>query len=367
MFVNVKARVFTDATGVYTEMPALLTPSGVLEPLVDYFLVRDDRSINWMIKTVRAVRMFLEYLHANPGENDPRQLFVNFAQRLYTGTANRDTGLDSSGLCWRRRSAQDARHIIIHLSDFLDWLSETRPVLTTVNRGYAGSAYDQLVDEKAYQYRRNKAFLGHLWDRFISRVNGHRVRARRLPIVQSGNPPAFPEERFMDLLLKGFKVCGHYDYRSMLITLLLHGGGFRESEPFHLYVGDVHSVANPPNENRAVVRIHHPTYGAAPADWLDALGLPKLGTRAAYLAERYGLVPRTELMDCRGAGWKGGMHDGLYYKETHWFPLKYGELFFTSVAALPRTGSLHLSSSPLRVHQSEMRASRRNVLPAAIS
>lgn len=35
MFVTVKARVYTDATGVYTEIPTLLTPAGVLEPLLD--------------------------------------------------------------------------------------------------------------------------------------------------------------------------------------------------------------------------------------------------------------------------------------------------------------------------------------------
>ena len=47
MFVTVKARVYTDATGVYTEIPALLTPAGVLEPLRDYCLARShDRKLD---------------------------------------------------------------------------------------------------------------------------------------------------------------------------------------------------------------------------------------------------------------------------------------------------------------------------------
>ena len=92
MFVTIKARVYTDSSGVHTELPALLTPAGVLEPLLDYCLYRShDRSLSWMSKLTRSVRMFLEYLHFNPAENDSYRLFQNFAQRLYTGTFDRDS------------------------------------------------------------------------------------------------------------------------------------------------------------------------------------------------------------------------------------------------------------------------------------
>ena len=36
MFVTVKARVYTDATGACTDLPVLLTPAGVLEPLLAF-------------------------------------------------------------------------------------------------------------------------------------------------------------------------------------------------------------------------------------------------------------------------------------------------------------------------------------------
>jgi hypothetical protein len=46
MFVTVRAKVYTDATGVSTELPVLVTPAGVLEPLLDYCLYRShDRSL----------------------------------------------------------------------------------------------------------------------------------------------------------------------------------------------------------------------------------------------------------------------------------------------------------------------------------
>ena len=111
----------------------------------------------------------------------------------------------------------------------------------------------------------------------------------------------------------------------MLITLLLHGAGFRESEPFHLYICDV--FPDPANPSQAKVLIHHPSFGGAPADWRDERGKPCKGNRAQYLAQQFGLVPRTEVMDRRHAGWKGGTHDAAYYKQAHWFLPEYGEWF----------------------------------------
>jgi site-specific recombinase XerD len=327
MFVTVKARVRSDATGIYIDLPALMTPVGVLEPLLDYFLYRShDRSLAWMSKVTRSVRMFLEYLQSNPGERDTYRLFQNFAQRLYTGTFDRATGLDPSGLCWAPRSPQDASHIVTHLTDFFDWLGEMRPEAARVNPRYAGAAFDRQTDEVAYQFRRSKAFLGHTWAANVSPAEtGHRVRSQRLPKVEKGEPPAFPEERFEELLTRGFNTAGRQDYRGMLITILLHGAGFRESEPFHLYISDV--FPDPVDPRHAKVLIHHPNHGAAPADWRDDRGKPRKGNRADYLVQQFGIVPRTEVMDRRHAGWKGGMHDAPYYKQAYWFLPEYGEWF----------------------------------------
>jgi integrase len=270
--------------------------------------------------------MFLEYLQSNPAERDTYRLFQNFAQRLYTGTFDRETGLDPSGLCWAPRSPQDALHIVTQLTDFFDWLGEMRPEAALVNPRYAGGAFDRQADEAAYQFRRSKAFLGHTWVANASPIEmGHRVRGQRLPKVEGGEPPAFPEERFEELLAKGFRAAGRQDYRGMLITLLLHGAGFRESEPFHLYISDVFPDLTSPRQ--AKVLIHHPSHGAAPADWCNEKGKPRKGTRTEYLAQQFGLMPRTEVMDRRHAGWKGGIHDAAYYKQAYWFLPEYGEWF----------------------------------------
>ncbi|WP_256671995.1 gamma-mobile-trio recombinase GmtY [Pseudomonas sp. SG-MS2] len=325
--MSVKARVYTDATGVHTELPVLLTTAGVLESLLDYCLYRvHDRSLAWMMKVTRAVRMFLEYLQSNPAERDSFRLFQTFAQRLYTGTFNRETGLDPSGLCWAPRSPQDASHIITHLSDFFDWLGEIRPEAAKMNPHYSGGAFDRQVDEAAYQYRRSKAFLGHTWAANATPAEtGRSIRSQRLPKVEREEPPAFPEERFEEFLFRGFRVAGRQDYRGMLITLLLHGAGFRESEPFHLYIQDV--FPDPSHPNQAKVLIHHPSHGYAPTDWRDERDQPCKGNRAQYLAQQFGLAPRTDLMNRHHAGWKGGTHDAAYYKLAYWFLPEYGELF----------------------------------------
>ena len=164
-------------------------------------------------------------------------------------------------------------------------------------------------------------------------MGGERILRRdRVPCTRSAlakgrneRSPGLPGGAHRRTVGKGFCTAGRNDYRGMLITLLLHGGGFRESEPFHLYISDV--FPDPANPRQAKVLIHHPSHGAAPADWHDERGKPRKGNRAEYLAHHFGLVPRTEVMDCRHAGWKGGTHDAAYYKQVYWFLPEYGEWF----------------------------------------
>lgn len=335
MFVTLKCKLFTDDSGAFTEIPGILTPAGWLEPALDYCLHHSiNRSPNWMVKVNRSIGLFLEYLAANPNEKDSYQLFQNFAQRLYIGTFDRVSGLDPSWLCWRPRSATQARTIIRHLTDFFDWLNQKRPASAVINPHYSGNIFDRIADEAAYQYRRDRAFLGHTWLAHLDSgdparpATAHFLRARRSPKVETNSPPAFPDERFLELLTKGFVVGGKENFRDMLITLLLHGSGFRYSEPFHLYVED---VLLEPGSKQARVQIHHPSDGYAPKceELQDEHSNKKTSNRMAYLGERYGLTPRHMLLDSHAAGWKGNILDGKWYMRAYWFVPKFGELFLT--------------------------------------
>ena len=115
-----------------------------------------------------------------------------------------------------------------------------------------------------------------------------------------------------------------------MITLLLHGGGLRESEPFHLYVSDV--AIDPQNPKSALVRLYHPERGRAPADFIDPLSRKYIeADRETYLRTKWGLEPRNLVSGRFHAGWKDLLlTDGVAnYAQVHWFPSAWGELFLS--------------------------------------
>ncbi|MBL8280263.1 MAG: site-specific integrase [Pelomonas sp.] len=326
MFVSVKLRVLLDSSGSSVDVPGLLTPGGLFSPLLDYFLDRQlARSLSWMDKVSRSVRLFLEYMQANARE-EGRTMFANFAKRLYSGTLDETTGVDTSGLYWRPRRSADASGIITDLTLFLDWVGQNSRVAAGLNPLVPASGVERRWNEAARCYRRERALLGHLWSaKDDERAQTRRVRPKPSPATRPSEPPAFPEHRFADLISHGFRVGDRIDHRGICITLLLHGAGFRASEPFHLYVEDV--VPDPKDPTSALVRIHHPSDSPAPVSWTDALKRPKRGTRAVYLLERYGLKPRDKLTTSAKAGWKGGWCDAPYFMEARWFEPAYGRRF----------------------------------------
>jgi hypothetical protein len=339
MFVStvVAGRVFTDESGIYYEVPVLLTAQGPVDVLLDYLIEHwDARSPDWMVKVTASVRLFLAYLDVHATYPDEQAIFQNFRQRLLTGTVTAATGEDPSGLWWSARGQKNSTRIIRHLTDFFEWWASKGAGKHNPAETWRGSQYDRRLAEAAYKYRRNKAFLGHTWSTFeeTSRKPGDRAtrgKGHSPPNVEREAAPSFAEDRILDLVLKGFKVGRRYNYRDMLITLLLNGAGFRVSEPFHLYLWDV--MEDPAKAGQALVLINHPAWGNAPPDpnWLEPSGRQRQGCRTEYLAERFGLSPRDWGLSTSAAGWKGGMHEsqlGGYYKQAYWFVPEFGELFW---------------------------------------
>ncbi|MDF1484116.1 MAG: site-specific integrase [Alcaligenaceae bacterium] len=334
---TVTGRVFTDETGIHYEVPVLLTPEGPVDILIDYLIDHwDGRSPQWMVKVTASVRLFLEYLEAHSTYLDEQAIFQNFRQRLLTGSVNAATGSDDSGLWWKAQGPENTRRILTNLTDFFGWWAKRNPGKATPAPLPRTSRYDLRLAEAAFMYRRNQAFLGHTWSTFeeASRKPGNHAVTNKwhaTPRSEKETEPSFPEDRVLDLVLKGFKVGERYNYRDMLITLLLNGAGYRESEPFHLYLWDV--TEDPHQKNSALVLIHHPAWGNAPKDpsWRDATGQLRNGRRVEYLAERFGMAPRDWGLSTSAAGWKGGMHEkqfGGYYKQAYWFVPEFGELFW---------------------------------------
>lgn len=327
MFASVvlPRRVYNDNSGSFYEIPVLHTTEGYVDRLIDYTIEHRAKSTAWKRKLVFAVQLLLEYMYANPSERNSDLLFQNFATKLQTGTFDPETGHDPSRLGWVPRTPTDVQQLINLISDFLDRLAKDNPGIVNANPRNQVSPGDIAMQECAQFYRRKYAVLGHLWkppsDLASTKRRAHIKRSSKV----AGEPPAFPEDRFDELMDRGFTVGGRVNYRDQAITLLMHGAGFRISEPMHLYIGDV--TRDPKNHLRALVRLHHPTMGDAPPDLLNERGVPIRCKRDVYLQQKYGLVPRGDLMSKKEAGWKGVALDERYYMRPYWFRPDYAEQF----------------------------------------
>jgi hypothetical protein len=185
------------------------------------------------------------------------------------------------------------------------------------------SPHDKLCALAGFIYKRDRALLGHLWQGDSGGSYGS--LGIKYGKVGIGDPPAFPEEYFDDLINHGYRIGNKYDLRGILGVTLMDGAGFRASETMHLFTSDVRP--DPENPKSALVRIHHPQFGEAPTDWKDFAGNRIVGNRTEYLESRWGLVPRNRINSKLHAGWKGGLLDGKYYKQAHWFLPERGEMF----------------------------------------
>ena len=340
-FSVVRGRVITDSTGVSVDMPVLMGPDGPVLPLVDYCL-SVHRSLAWQEKLIRAAKLFLEYLEVNTirGEEEWR-IFRNFSYAILNGTIDRETQEDPSGLYWAGIDVRDANFMITQLSDWFEWMGfEESQRAAKFNPLYQGNDYDKKIRQKAYEYRRSKAFLGHAWSGKPRVSQARLIRGERQPKVFPKQPPKFPEENFEELLLKGFNVAGKYDYRDILITLLMFGGGLRVSEPFHLYMADVQPHWEDPSV--AFVAVHHPSLGNAPNHWKNNSG--HRGSRREYLSANFGLPVRNLSLGMHHAGWKHPALDDHWFMQVHWFPEEYGrwflrvwERYLSQVSTIPRS------------------------------
>ncbi|RYZ81469.1 MAG: site-specific integrase, partial [Proteobacteria bacterium] len=327
MFISVIVpwKIYTDNSGSYYEVPVLFSENGHFDSLLNYCIKNSDRKKAWLRKLVFNVQLFLEYMHANPHEQNSELLFQNFASKLQNGTFDPQTGHDPSRLGWRARSPYEAQQIITRLSNFLDWVVTKNPGIVNVNPRVPMTALDKATRDCAETYRRKHSLLGHLWKAPSgAEATKRQVSAKAGPKV-TGEPPAFPDDRFEELMERGFTVGGRTNYRDQAITLLMHGAGFRVSEPMHLYIGDV--TRDPKNYLKALVRIHHPVLGYAPDDLLDERGHPVRCRRKEYLQRKFGLASRVDIMSKKEAGWKGVVLDEKYYIQPYWFKPDYAEWF----------------------------------------
>jgi len=330
----VRMRLVTDNTGAHVVLPVIVTEGGPLLPLVRYMRSPQARAgRSSQEKLVHVVGLLLDFMAANHDcfEN-PADLFAAFVERLYTGTVSPD-GEDPSGLYWTAKSTVSVKQLVGVLSRFSDWLADNEGA-TPLNPWREATAAEQRLAWAAWHHRKNRAFLSHTMSRDTARLEMSRARnvaLKKAPVVDRDAAKYFPEDQIENLLFQGFIVPGErksrliqerLNLRDILITMLMHYGGLRMSEPFHLYVQDV--IADPLDPNAVLVRVYHPSEGLAPPDWKGADGKPlKNLMRRDYLRGKYQLQPRNEYWKTEAlyAGWKGGTLDNeTKFMQVFFFP-----------------------------------------------
>ena len=292
-----------------TELPALVTESGLIISHLRYLAFNHARSQSWITKSVHALKLLIRWIQANDGEFDSVvKLLQSFVSALSTGTIDYEQVNDPMGLCWQPRQPVEVNNILRQVTQYTDWLEQQKGFEESrVNPWRKATDYEQRLVWCAFYHKKDNVFLSHLMTRegaMETIAKARQVTGPKVPRVQKERVFRFPEGRIDDFLYKGM-VRSHthelmpeserLDWKNIAITLLMHYGGLRISEVFHLYTCD---ISLDPNDRKAAqVKVYHPAYGQSPD--------PCYANRKEYL-EAMGMKPRhTYSFNSRlFAGWK---------------------------------------------------------------
>jgi len=327
---KVVADVVQDRSGIATQIPVVLTDEGVLESVLDYVLSLhlNGTSLSTINKHIQSIILLIEFMDANHSMfSNPEELFAVFVRRLYSGTVG-DDGLDPSCLYWIPATTGTVSRHIGHLTSFTNWMAD-KGLGKEFNILQSATKHEERIQYAAW-FRRNRSnFLGHIKDKSISNtVKRARSIKGRTPLAKTDDDAiAFPAKRFEEFYMQGVGGAKgpRIALRDKLILLLIQGAGFRVSEALLLWVTDVFEDPNDPDS--AIVRIYNEIDGKAPEDWKSRKGIK---TRKAYLQEKFGRLPRQEVLGTQHLGWKSKVVDHKDgYLEARFFPTEYGRVFMT--------------------------------------
>jgi len=311
-------------------------------PLIRFFVERGVGSrLSYQRSHVASVMLLLDHL-ASQGvaiENAEETALQKFVDDLAIGTIA-DDGHDPSGLYWRPISMESVASHLSRVTAFSDWLVKrmgNRPL----NPWRAASAEEKIFALRRFDHRANAALLSHAaYRRNEARAtNVARVVKAPRPAATFDDVRALSADGFKRLIEKGWarpasqgaSLARRYRLRDLLICILLHGGGLRVSEAFHLFAGDVQP--DPDQPGHALVWLFHPERGEAP----DEVGGP-WRDRQHYLADRWKRRPRTQEVSRFKAGWKNLALTDNRRQATRvwWYPSFWGQVFWRLFGAYLR-------------------------------
>ncbi|MCG9624520.1 site-specific integrase [Vibrio mediterranei] len=278
--------------------PALFTESGLLISHLRFLHENRYKSQSWLERNTFAVELLLKYIERQLSSfSSATDLLRAFVEALQFGTIQ--DGRDCSSLFWSPRRNEDVNVLLHHITDYCDYLDTIYGTdLPKLNPLRKATHAEERLQWCAYYRRHSRSFFNHLAKLSQPQLSFVRkVRGPERQLVDVEDVYRFPEDRIQDLLFHGFvSASGEPDYCSQLILMLMHFGGLRLSECFHIYT---HDVNLDPKTYSAIVSVFHPSDGDSP----DAF----FSNRREYLASKYRLQPRNDFPRSHRlfAGWKG--------------------------------------------------------------
>lgn len=265
---------------------------------------RDLQRRNWspekVYGAVAAIGRLYDYytLKFSGATLEPRQqrtMFQQFAEARLRGTIHPDGALDPGGLNWHRVRFRTVKKDIAYLTEFSRWLTDNFGFssLNPLEEKYASTIRDSYETE----VRMSTDLLAHLLPAKSERTTRPQFELHNNTGAHFTDiPKSFPASKVVELINAAPNL------RDKMAYLLMGFGSLRISEAVHVFLEDAFGVFR--DTGAANVRLGHPAEGYY--EWADGQSRPRCGTRAEFLMEMYGRVPRTEMEGMEFyAGWKG--------------------------------------------------------------
>lgn len=290
------------------ERPGSLFPLLVLADghpsLIAAAYARDLQRRNWSPEKVRgavaAIGRLYDFYHLKleGAALEPWQLRLmlrQFAEARLHGTIRPTDGSDPSGLYWPQVRYNTVKKDIFYINDFSRWVADN---LGARELNPLESKYISSVRE-AYEtsIRLHSSMFADL-------LPARPDRNQRPEFKQQNNtgshlkdiPKSFPPDKITKLIEAASNP------RDKMAFILMAFGSLRISETAHIFLED--AARSFRDTKAAYVAIGHPAEGYY--EWIDRQGRSHGGTRAEYLMEKYGRVPRNRMEGtAEYAGWKG--------------------------------------------------------------
>ena len=308
-------------------LPFLFIDNGVLSMAALAWararMLNDTRSPVTLTKGVEAVGRFYDfYVCRHAGEALTEQEFRLLLEQFYEA---RKHGFPPLG--WKTIQIDTAKDDVRAVSEFSKWCSENYGFVdinpNELNPMSELSSKERYTHNAIAEHRKNWDLLYHLRNPAHSKKDFAKKRAfnpdggKRKAGTRSVKN--FPPDKVWPFIQSATCV------RDKLYFLLMFFGATRISEPLHLFATDVSILP----DGTAKVVLAHPQFGVY--FWTGIDKRTRVGSRAAFLAERYAMGARN-LLGAKHplrAGWKGmALYDGkLKQSEVIWLDPKAGQEF----------------------------------------